>query len=539
MPKLNSFFEKENKIEQIMTKKMHPQLISYKNLNESRFQYKEISKEDVEKLADLIEIDGEVLQPLLVRKTGGDTYEILAGHKRFKACKYLSEEKKIEKFSMIPCYVKQMTDAEAEFAVYSTNGYSQKSDYEIMREIEGMSRLIKENPEAFPEAASGRLVEKLSKVMNMSKTVVQEYKTVSSNLSDEAMEKFKKNEITKEAAKTLASVPAEEQKKIIDSGVTETKAIKDAVKTIKNPSASEIKSAFKAIYDHTSYTKDVIRKYSSLEECFRDKEGKTHSITEEEFTFDKLVKRKYPSFEKRKVKIEWISYFDYFKIKKITDVQLRHALLQSYAEFKIDKKISGTQADSLDDYVRAYDEIDWQEMEYRMIKEDYAQYKMYLPLLEKKEKVWNSRRQEKYLSDYFFKKKLWPMVEVADLTGDGVSELVLASEQGDLILSRQGDKYYIYDGFMEQGASTRIYEPEGIIEEPSDEQEEAKYNKLIWKDGRLSLKQVAKLSSTNYIYHFEIGGKKVAKSQFKKWSEKYAQKEITVYILSTKMEKNK
>ena len=105
MPKLNSFFEKENKIEQIMTKKMHPQLISYKNLNESRFQYKEISKEDVEKLADLIEIDGEVLQPLLVRKTGGDTYEILAGHKRFKACKYLSEEKKIGKFSMIPCYV--------------------------------------------------------------------------------------------------------------------------------------------------------------------------------------------------------------------------------------------------------------------------------------------------------------------------------------------------------------------------------------------------------------------------------------------------
>ena len=131
------------------------------------------------------------------------------------------------------------------------------------------------------------------------------------------------------------------------------------------------------------------------------------------------MKRKYPSFEKRKVKIEWISYFDYFKIKKITDVQLRHALLQSYAEFKIDKKISGTQADSLDDYVRAYDEIDWQEMEYRMIKEDYAQYKMYLPLLEKKEKVWNSRRQEKYLSDYFFKKKLWPMVEVADLTEIG------------------------------------------------------------------------------------------------------------------------
>ena len=31
------------------------------------------------------------------------------------------------------------------------------------------------------------------------------------------------------------------------------------------------------MYNHTLYTKDVIRKYPSLEECFKDKEGKTHS----------------------------------------------------------------------------------------------------------------------------------------------------------------------------------------------------------------------------------------------------------------------
>ena len=155
MPKLNSFFEKENKVEQLLTKKMHPQLISYKKLRESKFQYREISDEDYRELATLIELDGEVLQPLLVRKTGGDSYEILAGHKRFRACRYLAEERKLEQFALIPCYVKQLTDAQAEFAVYSTNGYSKKTDYQIMREVEGMSRLLKENPEAFPEAASG------------------------------------------------------------------------------------------------------------------------------------------------------------------------------------------------------------------------------------------------------------------------------------------------------------------------------------------------------------------------------------------------
>lgn len=59
--------------------------------------------------------------------------------------------------------------------------------------------------------------------------------------------------------------------------------------------------------------------------------------------------------------------------------------------------------------MRAYDEIDWQEMEYRMIKEDYAQYKMYLPLLEKKEKVWNSRGRRNILVIIFLRKNygLW------------------------------------------------------------------------------------------------------------------------------------
>lgn len=279
MPKLDNFFSntKSEKIEQILTKKMHPQLISIKNLEESKLQYRDIPQEDVEKLADLIELDGEVLQPLLVRKAGADTYEILAGHKRYRACKYLSEVRKLEQFSMIPCYVKSMTDAQAEFAVYSTNGYNRKTDYEIMREVEGMSRLLKENPELFPEAASGRLVEKLAKIMNLSKTTVQEYKTIANNLSDEAMDKFKNNEITKESAKTLAGLSSEEQQQVMSTGVTETKDIKEAVKTLRNPSMSEIKSAFKAMYTSTFYPGHVVRNYSSLEECFKEEEGRSHS----------------------------------------------------------------------------------------------------------------------------------------------------------------------------------------------------------------------------------------------------------------------
>ena len=47
----------------------------------------------------------------------------------------------------------------AEFSVYSTNGYESKTPYEIMKEIEGMARLMKEHPEAFPEGNAPMLTE--------------------------------------------------------------------------------------------------------------------------------------------------------------------------------------------------------------------------------------------------------------------------------------------------------------------------------------------------------------------------------------------
>ena len=94
MPKLNNFFDKTETVEKILTKKMHPQLVSINKLEESKLQYRDIPQEDVEKLADLIELDGEVLQPLLVRKAGGDTYEILAGSQKIQSMQ-ISDRKRI------------------------------------------------------------------------------------------------------------------------------------------------------------------------------------------------------------------------------------------------------------------------------------------------------------------------------------------------------------------------------------------------------------------------------------------------------------
>lgn len=268
MPKLNAYFNqtKAAPAEKNGAKKMHPQNINYKKLQESSFQYRKFTPEVVERLADLIQTDGEVLQPLLVRKSGGDTYEILAGHKRYAACKYLVEVRKLDKFAFIPCYIKDMSDVQAEFAVYSTNGYEKKTDYEIMKEIQGMERLIKEHPEEFPEAPTGRIAERLAKIMEKSKTTVQEYLTISKKLGDSGMEKFKTGELSKDSAKVLSAVPEEKQEEIISKGITKAKEIKHYLKQNEKESA-EVKEQKKPVREEV---KEVNVKNESIDDTDDD-----------------------------------------------------------------------------------------------------------------------------------------------------------------------------------------------------------------------------------------------------------------------------
>lgn len=203
--------------------------IHYSKLIQSSFQYREIAAAAVEKLADLLEADGEVLQPLLVRKKGADSYEILAGHKRFLACRLLVEERGEEKFAMIPCCIRAMNDIKAEFSVYSTNGYENKSPYEKMKEIEGMARLMKEHPEAFAEG-KGRLVERLAKQLQMSRSVVSDYQNISHNLSAAGKEAFRVGVLDKSAAVTLAVLPEEKQEEILSKGITTRQKIREYIK---------------------------------------------------------------------------------------------------------------------------------------------------------------------------------------------------------------------------------------------------------------------------------------------------------------------
>lgn len=100
MAKLGEVFNKAGKEQ----KEEHPKWITtwihYSKLRRNKKQYCDTTDtEEIEHLADLICAYGGVMQNLIVRKWNADEYEIVAGHKRTQACKYLTEERHLEGLS--------------------------------------------------------------------------------------------------------------------------------------------------------------------------------------------------------------------------------------------------------------------------------------------------------------------------------------------------------------------------------------------------------------------------------------------------------
>ena len=230
MARLSKFSENTASLvkpEQLAVKGKTIKAIHYTKLKDSGWQYcNEKDKEEIIFLAWLIDACKGILQPLLVRKIDVDEYEIIGGHKRRRAVKHLVEEEGKKQYEFVPCIVLDESDVISEFNVYASNGFHDKTDYEIMHELTHMKNLLENHPEEFPHLASGRMVDKLAAMMNMKRSTVGEYLQISKNLSDKGMEAFQAGELNKSAAVAISSLPHQEQDKLLDVGVTKQKDIK-------------------------------------------------------------------------------------------------------------------------------------------------------------------------------------------------------------------------------------------------------------------------------------------------------------------------
>ncbi len=228
MAKFDGIF-KETPVRKAEHPRRETKWIHYTKLVDNGAQYcNEKDKDEIISLAGMIDADREVLQNLLVRRADGDTYEIISGHKRRRACAYLVEEGGKREYEFLPCTVQRLSDVQAEFQLYSSNSFHDKTDYEKMHELERMKALLEEHPEEFPHINSGRMVERLAKLLNMKRSTVGEYLTISKNLCDEGKEEFQAGRLKKSAAVAMAGLPKEKQAGLIRQGTLSHKEIREA-----------------------------------------------------------------------------------------------------------------------------------------------------------------------------------------------------------------------------------------------------------------------------------------------------------------------
>ena len=119
------------------------------------------------------------------------------------------------------------------------------------------------------------------------------------------------------------------------------------------------------------------------------------------------------------------------------------------------------------------------------------------------------------------------------MTGDGTSELILSCYDNDVILSKQGEEYYLYDKLDLEDVSKA-----GILEEKFDEKKsERRYDILSYQGDKLVIRILAReyYDDKDYVY-WEIEGKNVSEPEFEDWQDKNWYDEetfVSEYELST------
>ena len=208
------------------------------------------STESIEELANMIMLSGGVKQNLLARKTAPEEYELIAGHRRRLAVKYLVEERGLKEFAMVPVHVEKDGDLLSEIDLILTNcGARERSDWEKMMESTRMADLVKalqkgteEEQKRFkavfgcdPNMNARDLRKLVADTLGLSVTKVANLNHINSGLAPELKERFRNGDIGVTVANEAAGLPPERQIEIAEK---ETISIAD-VREVKSVSESD------------------------------------------------------------------------------------------------------------------------------------------------------------------------------------------------------------------------------------------------------------------------------------------------------------
>lgn len=204
-------------------------MIHYKKLipsEENRY-----SMNEIEELANMIELAGGVKQNLLAKKIAPEEYELISGHRRRAAVEYLVEKKGLRQYEMVPVHLESAGSAADRLMMYLSNaGQRKKSDYDRMIELEGVTGALwelqagtEDDRKKFcefcevevPEKIGGRAFrEVVARKLGLSVTKYANLAHISKNLSPELKARFESGEIGISTANVAAALSPEGQEQL-------------------------------------------------------------------------------------------------------------------------------------------------------------------------------------------------------------------------------------------------------------------------------------------------------------------------------------
>ena len=164
-------------------------------------------KEELEELSESIKRNG-LLQPILVRKVG-DKYQIIAGERRYQACKLLGMER-------VPIRIREVDDDETIILALVEN--IQRSDLNPIEEAYGYRRMMERG-----KMTQSQIAQAVSKGRS---TIANALRLL--ELPEEAQQLLFEEKITAGHARAILSVPSKEGRaKLTEKLVTETLSVRE------------------------------------------------------------------------------------------------------------------------------------------------------------------------------------------------------------------------------------------------------------------------------------------------------------------------
>ena len=213
---------------------------------------KDMSPDALDELAESIRMQG-VIQPIVVRKLDtGDSYEIIAGERRWRASMQAGLER-------VPCIVKQVPD-EAAVAIALIENI-QREDLNAMEEAIALNRLIEEFELTHQQTADA---------VGKSRTTVTNLLRLNS-LNEPVKRLLEHGDLDMGHARALLAIEGEQQTTLAKQVVAKELTVRDTERLV-NKALNPVKETEKAEKDH-----DVVRLESELIERLGAKVSINHN----------------------------------------------------------------------------------------------------------------------------------------------------------------------------------------------------------------------------------------------------------------------